>query len=129
MRKVIHITIIILILIGLCLTEQLLSNKYLNELNDKTDELLSVVRTSEQVNTTEIANLADEITVYWTDKENVLCTFVNHKEIEDIGVELSKVKSSIANNDKDKLLESLDLIKFYIQSYRHFLEINFQNIF
>jgi uncharacterized protein YxeA len=129
MKKAIHITIILLFIAGMCLMEQLFSKSYLDELNKKVAQLQTVVAVSEDVDTEDISDLTYDIKNYWKDKETVLCTFVNHKEIEDIGVCINKLESSIRINDRDKFLENLNLIEFYIMSYRHVLGIDIQNIF
>jgi hypothetical protein len=129
MKKLIHITIIVLFIIGICLTEQLLSDKYFNEVRERTANLSALLSVSQNLNENDIPYYTDELFTYWSQKESVLCTFVNHKEIDDIGVELNKMKTSLSNNDKEKYEESLNLIKYYVKSYEHVIGINFQNIF
>ena len=129
MKKAIHISIIILFLIGICITEQILYQKYFEETTKKVEELRLVAETSTDVNTEDIISRTNDLENYWTKKESVLCTFINHKEIEDIGVEISKLKSAIKENEKHVLVESLNLISFYLKSYEHMIGINAQNIF
>ena len=129
MIKAIHISIIILFLIGICITEQILYQKYFEETTKKVEELRLVAETSTDVNTEDIISRTNDLENYWTKKESVLCTFINHKEIEDIGVEISKLKSAIKENEKHVFVESLNLISFYLKSYEHMIGINAQNIF
>ncbi len=129
MKKAIHISIIILFLIGICITEQILYQKYFEETTKKVEELRLVAETSTDVNTEDIISRTNDLENYWTKKESVLCTFINHKEIEDIGVEISKLKSAIKENEKHVFVESLNLISFYLKSYEHMIGINAQNIF
>ena len=129
MKKAIHISIIILFLIGICITEQILYQKYFEETTKKVEELRLVAETSTDVNTEDIISRTNDLENYWTKKESVLCTFINHKEIEDIGVEISKLKSAIKENEKHVFVESLSLISFYLKSYEHMIGINAQNIF
>ncbi len=129
MKKAIHISIIILFLIGICITEQILYQKYFEETTKRVEELRLVAETSTDINTEEIISRTNDLEDYWTKKESVLCTFINHKEIEDIGVEISKLKSAIKENEKHVFVESLNLISFYLKSYEHMIGINAQNIF
>ncbi|MGN0748819.1 MAG: DUF4363 family protein [Christensenellales bacterium] len=129
MKKAIHISIIILFLIGICITEQILYQKYFEETTKRVEELRLVTETSTDINTEEIISRTNDLEDYWTKKESVLCTFINHKEIEDIGVEISKLKSAIKENEKHVFVESLNLISFYLKSYEHMIGINAQNIF
>ncbi len=129
MKKAIHISIIILFLIGICITEQLLYQKYFDETTKKVENLRVIAETSTDINTQEIIDLTNDLEDYWTKKESVLCTFINHKDIEDIGVEISKLKSAIKENEKQIFVESINLISFFLESYEHMIGINAQNIF
>lgn len=129
MKKAIHISIIILFLIGICITEQLLYQKYFDETTKKVENLRVIAETSADINTQEIIDLTNDLEDYWTKKESVLCTFINHKDIEDIGVEISKLKSAIKENEKQIFVESINLISFFLESYEHMIGINAQNIF
>lgn len=129
MKKAIHISIIILFLVAICLTEQLLYQKYFDETTKKVENLRVIAETSTDINTQEIIDLTNDLEDYWTKKESVLCTFINHKDIEDIGVEISKLKSAIKENEKQIFVESINLISFFLESYEHMIGINAQNIF
>ena len=129
MKKAIHIAIIILFLIGMCATEQIISQTYLNDTKGKVDELFEISSLSETVNTEEISAKTNELEEFWRKRESVLCTFINHREIEEIGVEISKLKSALREDEKHVFLESIMLIQFYLRSYQHVLGINFQSIF
>lgn len=129
MKKAIHISIIILFLVAICLTEQLLYKKYFNETSKKVENLRVIAETSTDINTQEIIDLTNDLENYWTKKESVLCTFINHKDIEDIGVEINKLKSAIKENEKQIFVESINLISFFLESYEHMIGINAQNIF
>ena len=129
MKKAIHISIIILFLVAICLTEQFLYKKYFNETSKKVENLRVIAEISTDINTQEIIDLTNDLEDYWTKKESVLCTFINHKDIEDIGVEISKLKSAIKENEKQIFVESINLISFFLESYEHMIGINAQNIF
>lgn len=129
MKKIINVIIIIFIIVGICLVEQILAQQYFKELNIKTSYLQSILSTTEDLNTNDVPYYTDDLFTYWDEKENILCTFINHKEFDDIGIEIDKLKTSISNNDKAKYLESLNLIKHFVTSYKHIFGINLQNIF
>ena len=121
MRKIISVSIIFLFVCGICLTEQLLANKYFEVMTQKTSNIVSLLADTDDINTDDILFFTDDLTSYWTVKENILCTFINNKEIEDIGIELNKLKTAISNSNKESYEESLNLIKFYIKSCKHFI--------
>ena len=129
MRKLINVIIIILFLVGICLTEQILADKYLNEMQEKMTTLNEYFISIEDIADTKLINDTNAINEFWTKKEEILCNFVNHKDIEDIGVELNKMQTATKNNDKNAYSESLKLIFFYLSAYRHVIGISIQNIF
>lgn len=129
MKKAIYIIIIVLFITGICLIEQLLVQQYFKVLNERTSNISNILSTIEDLNTNDLPYYTDDLHKYWTAKENILCTFINHKDIEEIGEEISRMQTAIVNNDKDKYKESLNLIRYYIISYQHIIGINFQNIF
>lgn len=128
-RKAVYASLIIVFIFGICLTEQLLSKEYLGEMNEKTTNIINVLSTTDDLNSNNIPLLTDDLSIYWQKKEAILCTFINHKEIEDIGVEISKLKTALNNSNKEIYEECINLIKFYIKTYQHLFGINFQNIF
>lgn len=129
MKKAINISLIILFLIAICTVEQVLAQKYLNSVQTKIDEIYIEMQASSDINTTKLISKTSELENYWTQKESVLCNFVNHKDIEDIGVEINKMQSALKENNKDQFSQSVDLIKFYLKGYQHVIGISIQNIF
>ena len=129
MRKTINIIFIILFLIAICSTEQILANKYLSEMQTKVTALNEYFLSVDDIADTKLINDTNSLNEYWTKKEEILCNFVNHKDIEDIGIELNKMQTATKNNDKDAYNESLKLLFFYINAYHHVIGISLQNIF
>lgn len=128
-RKSIYASLIIVFIFGVCLTEQLLSKEYLKTMDEKTTNIISVLSTTDELNSENIYSLTDDLSQYWQKKEPILCTFINYKEIEDVGVEISRLKIALNNSNRDLYEESINLIKFYIKNYENIFGINFQNIF
>lgn len=129
MKKAIHIIVIILFLILICTFEQVLTQSFLKETNIKIENLIYISNKGFNENIQEINDLTLNLDDYWTKKENILCTFVSHKEIKEIGVEIDKMKSAIKNNEEKIYKESLNLIHFYLTAYQHIIGINIQSIF
>ena len=129
MKKFINITIIILLLIAVCIVEQVLADKYLAEVEARVDTIYENFITLADINDTKLIAQTNELEEYWTAKESVLCNFVNHKDIEDIGVEINKMQTATKDSNKDQYYESLKLVKFYLKGYKHVIGISIQNIF
>lgn len=129
MRKAINISIIVLFLIAICTVEQILAQNYLNGVQTRIEDISYEYLSSEEIKETKLISKTNELENYWTSKESVLCNFVNHKDIEDIGIEINKMQSAIKENNKEQFAQSIDLIKFYLKGYQHVIGISIQNIF
>ena len=129
MRKAINISIIVLFLIAICTVEQILAQTYLNGVQNRIEDISYEYLASAEINTTKLISKTNELESYWTEKESVLCNFVNHKDIEDIGIEINKMQNAIKENSREQFAQSIDLIKFYLKGYQHVIGISIQNIF
>lgn len=129
MKKAIHISIIILFIVGACITEQILTKMYFRKTIDLVSSLQFYAEANEEINTPLFEEKAKELEDYWQAKESIICTFVNHKEIEDVGIEINKLQSAVKENNREVFIESLNLIAFYLDGYEHVVGINLQSIF
>lgn len=129
MKKAINISIILLFLVAACIIDQILIKTYFN----KTGEFVSIIKTyteeNEDVNTEFLIEKTDELNDYWQSKESIVCTFVNHQDISNLGVEINKLQSAARENNRDVFVESINLIEFYLSGYEHVVGINLQSIF
>ena len=64
MRKI-AMLVLLLVLVGIIVWEQLSVNSYLNEIKDITDRLTIMVSGNEQINTTEILDQVDNLEDVW----------------------------------------------------------------
>ena len=77
MKRIIGILSIVVILIAICLTEELLVADALNKIKKDSDYLYSLSTNSDSVNTEEILKLTEELQDFWKKREMVLCFFIN----------------------------------------------------
>lgn len=129
MKKAIHISIIILFIIAACVTEQIITKMYFRKTIDLVSSLQFYAENNEEINTPLFEEKAKELESYWQTKESIICTFVNHKEIEDVGIEINKLQTAVKQNNREAFIESLNLIFFYLDGYEHVVGINLQSIF
>ena len=127
-KKVLHLIIILLFLVGSCVLEEVVVNNYLNDIDTKVAYIQGYVSGKEDINTSEILSLVQNLEDNWDKKERVLCLIVNHKDIEDIGLEISRMKSNCATNQIEDFNASLALIRFYTQAYHHVMGTNVYNV-
>ena len=128
-KRYIYIIVIISILIAICIAEQLLVNGYLSTMETKITEIIEYVGETETLDMPEIYDLVVNLEEEWGSYEGVLCFLVNLKDIEDIGIELTKMKIYIVENSAVDFKASLSLLLYYIDGYYNLMGISFENIF
>lgn len=128
-KKYIYLLVIVSILICSCVAEEILTNKYLSDIDNMVSEIQSTVTGKENINSNEILFLVENLDDAWQQRESVLCLLVNHKDMEDIGLEIARLKSNIATNQVEDFNASLSLIRFFTDTYHHVMGTNIFNTF
>lgn len=129
MKRIIGILSIVVILIAICLTEELLVADALNKIKKDSDYLYSLSTNSDSVDTDEILELTEELQDFWKKREMVLCFFINYKDMSEMSNEIVKMVSYSKNNIKEEYTTSLSLVIYYCDTFNHITGINIQNIF
>lgn len=127
-KKYFHLVIIIVFLIGCCVSEEIIVTNYLKDIDSQVAEIQAYVKDKDKLNTSEILFMVENLDEDWKNKENILCMIVNHKDIEDIGLEIARLKSNIATSQVEDFNASLSLIRFYAKTYHHVMGTNLYNI-
>lgn len=127
-KKYFHLVIIIVFLIGCCVSEEIIVTNYLKDIDSQVAEIQAYVKDKDKLNTSEILFMVENLDEDWKNKENILCMIVNHKDIEDIGLEIARLKSNIATSQVEDFNASLSLIRFYAKNYHHVMGTNLYNI-
>ena len=128
-KRYIYVICIALVLLAVCVTEQIMINKYLGTMENKVASLIEFVGESEDINTNEIYEKVVDMEETWGGYEGALCFFVNLKDIEDLGIELTKMKVYVVENNVVEFKASLALMLYYIDGYYNVMGISFENIF
>ena len=127
-KRFYYILIIIVLLTGVCILEQIMIDSYLGNMEIMVYEIIDEVDDKTDVNTTEIYNLVEEAEKTWNHYESNFCFLINYKEIEEIGVEFTKMKVYILENAVTELKASLAQVLYFTDSYRQVMGISLQNI-
>ena len=98
------------------------------DIDSQVAEIQAYVKDKDKLNTSEILFMVENLDEDWKNKENILCMIVNHKDIEDIGLEIARLKSNIATSQVEDFNASLSLIRFYAKTYHHVMGTNLYNI-
>lgn len=128
LKKYIYLLIIILFLVGVCIWEDLSVNIYLQQIDDAVAEIQALVADKDAINSYDILMTVENLEEMWIKNENNLCILVNHKDIEDIGMEIAWLKSTIATNQIEDFNASLSLVRFFTETYHHVMGTSIQNL-
>jgi len=124
----IMLAIIFLFLVGISIAEEKITGSSLNSVNEDCYILEEKIEGREDLRTQELCLLVDNMQYDWITSESSMCYLVNHKSIQEIGAELAKMKNYLSENDVKEFKASLEAIKFYSESYLHFMGANVHNI-
>ena len=125
---IINFILIVLLLVGICLAEDLVVSNSLHEIQEMCYEIEVKVSTYDDLKNMDIVLSIDNLEYTWTKDESSMCYLVNHKSVQEIGQEIAKLKLYIASNDVDAFRVSIEQIKFYCHSYLHFMGANLHNV-
>ena len=125
---IINFIFILLLLAGICVAEEVVVSKSLQDVQDRCIKIERLIDDYKTLKTTEVVLAVDNLEYNWNKYEGDLCYMVNHKNIQEIGQEISKIKEYIASDDVDAARVSLYSIKFYCHSYLHFMGANLHNV-
>ncbi len=124
----INFILIVLLLIGICVCEEVIVSNSLKDIQSKCYEIENVLSELDDLKNMNITMKIDNLEYVWTEDEKAMCLLVNHKNIQEIGQEIAKLKLYIASNDIDAFRVSIEEIKFYCHSYLHFMGANLHNV-
>lgn len=116
------------ILIAISIIEDKIVSKSLIQINDYCFEIENTISEDDKIKNMNMVMLVDNLEYSWKENESSMCYLVNHKSIQEIGVEISKMKSYLAEDDIKEFKASLELIKLYTHSYLHFMGASWHNI-
>ncbi len=129
MKKFIIIIIVVLILAGAVTLEQITINSYLNEIQNKTYELITLTTGLENIQTEEIKEKVSDLKKTWIHHEEILCIFANHKDMRDLCIEIQKLEGNIEVNQYEDFTASLKVIYHLADDYHKIMGTSWQNIF
>lgn len=116
------------LLIFFCVIEDVVAGVALQALQNDCARVEQLSLEKDDIRDIELALAVDTLEYNWTVNESNLCYLVNHKNIQEVGVEISKLKVYQSENDVKEFRASLEAVKFYAHSYRHFMGANLHNV-
>ena len=126
--KIFSIVLVFLVLIAICLIEDRLVVESLSKVNEICYQIENAVESNQGIVNGEVASLVDNLEYVWEKRESSLCFMVNHKSIEQLGVEIVRLKTYIDEEEQIEFYVSLEMIKHYVETFQHFMGASFHNI-
>ena len=126
--QLVSILVILAILITVCVVEDDLVSSSLSLVDEYCYEIEVAIEENDGIKNSDVCTLVDNLEYSWFANEWKLCYVVNHKSIQEIGVEISRLKSYIEEGDEKEFRASLELIKLYREQYEHFMGASLHNI-
>lgn len=124
----INFILIVALLIVICVVEDLVVSNSLKQIQSYCYEIEEIIDRNDNLKNMETVLAVDNLEYDWTENEGTMCYMVNHKNIQEIGQEIAKLKLYIASDDIDAFKVSIEQIKFYCHSYLHFMGANWHNV-
>ena len=124
----INFILIVALLIVICVAEDLVVSNSLKQIQSYCYEIEEIIDRNDNLKNMETVLAVDNLEYDWTENEGTMCYMVNHKNIQEIGQEIAKLKLYIASDDIDAFKVSIEQIKFYCHSYLHFMGANWHNV-
>ena len=116
------------LIIAICVIEDRLVISSLESVNEYCYEIETAIEENGGIVNGDVASLVENLEYSWKRDEGKLCFMVNHKSIEQLGVEIVRLKTYIDEEEPIEFYVSLNIIKSYVESFQHFMGASVHNI-
>lgn len=131
MKNILHyinFIFICLVLVGICILEEVIVSNSLQEVQARCYKIEKLLENSDGLKNMDLVVAVDNLEYIWTQDESNMCFMVNHKNIQEIGQEIVRLKTYIAHDETIEFKVSLEEIKHYCYGYLHFMGASVHNI-
>ncbi|MBE7073671.1 MAG: DUF4363 family protein [Clostridiales bacterium] len=119
---------ILLVLIVICVAEEVVVSSSLSAVQNYCFKIEELLKDFDSLKNMDIVMAVDNLEYEWFEDEMNLCYMVNHKSIQEIGQEIVRLKTYIAEDEITEFKVSLQEIENYCNSYLHFMGANIHNV-
>lgn len=124
-KRIWVIIALFVVLIGTAVFEQVYTDSATSELQTKTQNLQTSI---EKQNLNQSRQEAKQLEMFWKDKEIAISLFVDYRDIEQIGKQISLVNSHLENSDFELAMVECNLLIHIIKTFKSTVEFDWQNI-
>ena len=129
MKKLITMIFVISLLFGAVLVEQIIIDKYLTDIKQKTEYLIDISQGQQNIQTQDIIDSVADLKATWIHHEQILGIFANHKDMRDLCIEIQKLQGNIEVNQYEDFTAGLKVISHLTDDYHNLMGTGWQNIF
>lgn len=115
--------LIIVFVISIEIITDNITKKSIDDINN------SIKQLEEALSTDEAKGKIQELCTSWKEEQDKLSFYMEHDELEKVGVLVDNVKSNITNENTEEINQELDEIKFLLDHVKEKQKLQLKNIF
>ncbi len=130
MKKLIIISLIIAIILGFGVSENIVTVKTYKELIEHCDNMEIALELSDEKisNNNNVTEIFKKIEIKWKDFQGFSLAFANHNTIKDFSQKLNMLKGYLYEDDKKEVIVCLNMLRSSAQFIIEEFAINYANI-
>ena len=130
MKRTFAILFLLLIIVAICVTEELVLKDVNIKLNTYSSTLYDDLVTNKQnINKESVKNKFSTLRKFWDNEKNKLCYLTNYDKIKSMDESVSRLQYSIDNNDFSLAIDSISIVMSYSDFLHYFMGFNINNLF
>lgn len=130
MKRIFAILFIVLIIISICVVEEITLSQTNQKLDEYSNSLsAAIIENKDNLNSEQVLSEFKKLDNFWQDTKIKLCYLTNYEKIKTMDESLIKLEASIEYNDESLAIENISLIKSYSEFLHYFMGFNFNNLF
>lgn len=127
MKSFIAVTILTILVNGLCLWDIWHTRKVFKHMNSESSAIHQALLT-EDITSSALASRIEELDKYWTHKMDILCISISRKDLQPVSDHIQFLKSSIDNDDQETAVTYSLLLKYNVEGLKEISGFSFVNI-
>lgn len=130
MKRLISILILLIIIIGIAIAEELFIHNFITNLTTKAEVVsVEIENSKENLKNENITKTYNDLKDFWKKSKIGLCYFTNYEKIKTVDESFVKLSTALKNNDLSLATENIAVIKEYGDFFHYMMGFNLNNLF
>ena len=130
MKRLISILILLIIIIGIAIVEELFIHNFITNLTTKAEVVsVEIENSKENLKNENITKTYTDLKDFWKKSKIGLCYFTNYEKIKTVDESFVKLSTALKNNDLSLATENIAVIKEYGDFFHYMMGFNLNNLF